>query len=848
MAGNLGRTGAWLRLGSGMCLIGLVLALSGCEAVREDRTIEFSPQADSVGFQHGEQGVFVADKNGGGLKKVFQPGADVVATSTPLWSPKGRRLVFTSARAADGDSSNLARAQTQVRGLLRSGSDPDPNGDLFVGMPVIYTCWLRADAQEDPPVKLFEAKCDHVGYVAANLAVRWHPQGDRIIYLDAVGSGRHALFAYDLKTKASRRVFPHDAPAIVFDWSPDGTHLGCVLGTAGPGGSSGAERDGLWIGQPDSDTATWWHVPDSNERAQAELGSLLEQLRASRPAWTTDGKSFAFVTHRQGAAQSDPGESRLWIGRLAGRKVEQIAREQAPLRDLHWSPRGEVLGLVRGREEPSAFATGMPTLSQPATLHRWDRAGGLSGALNTRPVRRFAGWCAAGDHLAYVVPDDVLGAEGPLWSFLLVPDRSARDAVVIADGNGVEPATARTSFTGLRVTFPHWSPLSGDEALSLWCTFSSTHRSILSRFLGGGLRSGDPAAILDSRTGKLSWMAVSALEETQIGHYFQIKHDYAEAWRRYERALAAAPGVSPTPELDPNSSTEWLSRLFSPRGFAVFQFQCLRKLGRQDEAKTAIESFRKAYPPVFPSGRAPEGKKAAEVLEFPLDQPWFRDAMQPGGLVARLLQDLYIAEVLPSLDASADASDYFRSIIASSPAETETARLSAAVALSQTLLLERKYEEYAVLSTETLAPLLLKLRRSLPAQSSSSAVDLTRHVPDVVGALALLPLTSKTFLSGLSSSVLKSTAARWESMRSQANDDLDRLAIDLVLEASYRQLGKSVERQKVVERIDRNPTVTSAGAGTVASLAHGITDEMVETLRGVVSGTAPGMQATGGRQ
>jgi WD40-like Beta Propeller Repeat len=844
MAGNPGRRGALLRLAPGGCLVGLVLALSGCEGVREDRTIEFSPQADSVGFQHGEQGVFVADKNGGGLKKVFQPGADVVATSTPLWSPKGRRLVFTSARAADGDSASMARTQTQVQGLLRSGSDPDPNGDLFFAMPVVYTCWLRDEAKDETPVKLFEAKCDHVGYVAANLAVRWHPQGDRILYLDAVGSGRHALFAYDLKTKASRRVFPHDASALVFDWSPDGTYLGCVVGSAGPGGTSGAERDGLWIGQPDSDTATWWHVPNSTEHAQAELGSLLEQLRASRPAWTNDGKSFAFVTHCQGAAQSDPGESRLWIGRIAGREVEQIAREPAPLRDLHWSPRGDVLGLVRGREEPSGFATGMPTVSQPATLHRWDRAGGLSGALSSRPVRRFAGWCAAGDHLAYVVPGDVLGADGPLWSFLLVPDRSARDAVVIADGNGVEPAATRTAFGGLRVTFPHWSPLSGDEVLSLWCTFSPTHRSILSRFLGGGLRSGDPAAILDARTGTLSWMAVSALEETQIGHYCQIKHDYAEAWRRYERALAAAPGVSSTPELDPKSATQWLGRLFSPRGFAVFQFQCLRKLGREDEARTAIESFRKAYPPALPSGRAREGEKTAEALEFPLDQPWFRDAMQPGGLVARLLQDLYIAEVLLSLDASADASDYFRAIT-SSPAETETARLSAAVVLSQTLLLARKYDEYAVLSTETLAPLLLKLRRSLSAQPSSNTLDLTQHVPEVVGALALLPLTSRTFLSGLSSAMLKSTAARWESLRSQANDDLDRLAIDLVLEASYRQLDKAVERQQVIERIDRNPTVQ--GAGAVASLAHGITDEMVEALRGVVSGTTPGIQATSSR-
>ena len=183
---------AWLQAWA--CLV----LFSPWPAARRSRRIARSSsplEADSVGFQHGDQGVFVADKDGGGLKKVFQPGADVLATSTPLWSPKGRRLVFTTARAADGDAAAMARSQAQLQGLMRGGPDPDPAGELFTQVPVVYTCWLRDEANGEPPVKLFDAKCDHVGYVAANLAVRWHPQGDRILYIDSVSSGRHALFA-----------------------------------------------------------------------------------------------------------------------------------------------------------------------------------------------------------------------------------------------------------------------------------------------------------------------------------------------------------------------------------------------------------------------------------------------------------------------------------------------------------------------------------------------------------------------------------------------------------------------------------------------------------------------------
>ena len=166
------------------------------------------------------------------------------------------------------------------------------------------------------------------------------------------------------------------------------------------------------------------------------------------------------------------------------------------------------------------------------------------------------------------------------------------------------------------------------------------------------------------------------------------------------------------------------------------------------------------------------------------------------------------------------------------------ARLSAAVVLSQILLLEGKYDEYAELSTETLAPLLLKLRRSLAAKSTSGDLDLSRHVPDAVAGLALLPLTSKTFLSGLSSGAQKLVAVRWEALRGGANDDVERLAIDVVLEAANRQLGQEVERGQAVERITRNPMATSADARSGAKLAGGITDTLIEALRGVVSARA----------
>jgi hypothetical protein len=51
----------------------------GCsEPVREDRSVEWSSQGDAVGFQHRDDGVYLADQ-GSKLQKIFQPDARVSA-------------------------------------------------------------------------------------------------------------------------------------------------------------------------------------------------------------------------------------------------------------------------------------------------------------------------------------------------------------------------------------------------------------------------------------------------------------------------------------------------------------------------------------------------------------------------------------------------------------------------------------------------------------------------------------------------------------------------------------------------------------------------------------------------
>src|SRR5262249_20219625 len=140
------------------------------------------------------------------------------------------------------------------------------------------------------PVPIFRATCDHPGYVAANLAVRWHPDGKHVLFVNQVGEHAHAICEFDLQTKKSRRVFKQTAEAVVFDLAPGNRRLVRVVGTRGePHGS-----DGTWIGTPGADD--WWHVPESTTLAQGELPAVLEHLRATRPTWSRDGARFAFTS------------------------------------------------------------------------------------------------------------------------------------------------------------------------------------------------------------------------------------------------------------------------------------------------------------------------------------------------------------------------------------------------------------------------------------------------------------------------------------------------------------------------------------------------------------------------
>jgi hypothetical protein len=766
------------------------LFFTGCASgVREDRTIHFAPDGRQVGFQHGRDGIFVAETEGAEPTRIFQPDEDVIAVSAPLWSPTDKRLLFTTAKNAD-------KKPEQRDGLP---DESDPAGDLHTARPTLYTCWLRSEPKPGQPlnVPLFTVRCGHPGYVAANLAVRWHPDGQHILYVKQDDTGRYGLHELDLQTETSRQGFPHTGNDLIFDWAPDNVHLVCVLSDL-----TENAKAGVLIGKPGADD--WWHLADSGEL----LLPGLQELRDMFPIWTPDSQRFAFVTRYRETDQSQIGYT-LHLGLLEQRTVTTRNCGPLPIRDLHWRPDGARLGVLRGGE------TGVFHLVDPIELSE--------RAVGEQEFCHFLGWDAGGEQVAFVARQPLPHDPAKSWAFLLLPDVRARNCVLVAAD--ADPARTTTVFSGMQVTFPKWSPQ--EAKLSLWATFRPAYRSWLSNLLDLGadpqdplrgltLRPGDPALVLDPATGERSWKAINAREKTQIGHYHLLHREYAEAWSWYRQAAAE------TPNDDDRSPRRFVQRFVQGRDSLFFQAFCLDKLGRADEARSKRRQFDETFLPDLPA--APKTPAANQPAPFGAAD------IQPSKDQLRHWRDLYIAEVFLSLDAVKDGERYFREGFKSAADDAD--RLSNALVLTQFLLLRDKHAEYAELATDTVLPLLLRSWK--PRTQPNNRPQQVHLILAYSDGLSLLPLFVPEFLAGLSDAQVRSLVPRWQKLRPAADDDVKRLGIDIFLEAAARRLGQPEEQQSVARRIAANPTGPEIlGEKGVSGLLEGVRSapEEIEMIR-----------------
>lgn len=750
----------------------------GCGGVRENRTIEFSRDGTTVAFQNGNDGVFVANSTGEGLTKIFQPDDSVLATSRPLASPVDGRLIFATAEPLEGES-----VQPQV-------NRPVPaEGRIAWLQPVRYTCWLRTEPHNDQAAevkKLFEARCGHLGYVSAGLAVRWNPTGTHVFYCAQLvdHASQHSVFAFEIASGKSERVFPIAAAAVICDWTPAGSRLVCVAGD-GINANTGQTQTGIWIGHP-FDDKSWWRVADSERIAQGTLPSLLEQLRATRPAWTRDDSQFAFVSQSATNDTTKQSTHRLHRGVLANHETKVLTEASGPITDLHWSPDGTRLGYV----EHISTKQSEHVSAERSVLKVVDGTENSIQLPTEESIRRFAGFDATGQQIAYVVGQTGFHSRSDDGTLLLrVNDQP--DCVRLAPANATGPG--REIFSGMQVTFPAWSPT--EERLSLWLTFVPRYRSLLSLFAQIGMWPGDPAVTIDVKTGALSWMPVTPQEELQVGNYYLLKGDPEEAWRWYQKARPKLP-----PAKSPRNWQDFTQTVGAPENSQLFEYICLKRLGRDDEAAAKWNEFQTHF---YPSGDA-------AGTEEPVPNPTAGVALNADAdpVMRALIRDLLIAEVFLSVDGLNEAIAQFRQ---PPPAEEADAiAFSRTVVLAQLLLIANQDSDYLILCTESIAPLALKLwQDEQPGQQPRP----TNATIQTFAGLSLAPLFRSDFIEQLPRELIEQQLRIWKQFSAERNSGIPAVAIDLVLRSFSRRLNNVAEAEQAEQRLVANPSAQQLFAG-----------------------------------
>src|SRR5262245_21949446 len=104
------------RLRPALLLLSLSVALAGCGPVRQDRTIPWSDDGRLAAVQHDGAGIFLTGPDGQPTREIFRPGPEVLVSSSPLWAPAGKRLVFTTARPVGAPPARRPDADTPAEG------------------------------------------------------------------------------------------------------------------------------------------------------------------------------------------------------------------------------------------------------------------------------------------------------------------------------------------------------------------------------------------------------------------------------------------------------------------------------------------------------------------------------------------------------------------------------------------------------------------------------------------------------------------------------------------------------------------------------------------------------------
>ncbi len=300
--------------------------------------------------------------------------------SSPRFSPDGRYIAFTSSRPGPAKGNQVwlldrsggeAMQLTDTKGRLQSFEwspdskrlalvigDPDPDADEAAPTP--GTTPERAKPKTPKPIVIdrYKYKQDVQGYLL---------------------SGRHShIYLYDLATKKLEKLTKTERDETSPAWSPDGTRLAFM--------SNHAE-------DPDRDAAAQIYVAEAKPgAAEKQITPATSRGGRSRPEWSPDGKSIAFLESdekKYGAYSMDHLAIVPADGSSAPARVNAVEDLDRGVGSLRFSPDGKFISFLV-TDDQSVYPARVNLRSgrverqmpPPVVVSNWSWAGGHVVALS----------------------------------------------------------------------------------------------------------------------------------------------------------------------------------------------------------------------------------------------------------------------------------------------------------------------------------------------------------------------------------------------------------------------------------------------------------------------------------
>lgn len=485
----------------------LLAGLYGCPSStgpswEEDRSIPFSPDDRAIAYHHREH-VYVARTRGDKHRRVFSAGYKAIV-STPHWSPGQRGVVFAVSNDAQENDSGLFTYELwswPAPKNIWTDKSSIASGDS-VELPLN---WRPASSR-----KLVTASFSDKMQLKADALFRWHPDGDRLLFLNTDVHGVQSVQAFNINTGERSIASPITASSLAFSISPQGDNLQVA--------TADADETLLWVGPIGADKGSWRQIENAPgprfvpeltlEARQVVASKLLYDLRPRLGSWSPDSRWLAHTRIPTGSKNN--GNITLVITSTENDEPQRVVALAADnISDLHWRSDGVHLGLISDNSL---------LLIDPAS-------GSVAEHVGVLEVKQFFGWSEPGDHMAYLIPAEEFDRTTALLptGHRIAWQSTQRDNLMIAMPDGTLPVSR---FNMMNISAARWG--NQTAKLSFWATYLPT---VLL------LPPGDPAAVLDLDEDVIHWYPTDIAEFAHVGHYYLLNEEFQQAVSHYSDVL-----------------------------------------------------------------------------------------------------------------------------------------------------------------------------------------------------------------------------------------------------------------------------------------------------------------------